>query len=92
MSEDDASAAAPVAGAGRGTGFEVSRRLAGRGMTVLLGVRSFEKAEDAVLAPAAGGLDVRRAGTGDASSMRAATLPDDGPTVGFPRDGKPLSW
>ena len=29
---------------------------------------------------------------GAASVLWAATLPDDGPTAGFFRDGKPLPW
>ncbi|MFP5261315.1 MAG: SDR family oxidoreductase [Blastocatellia bacterium] len=40
-----------------------------------------------------GGPDAPRGvGEGAASVVWAATLPDDGPTGGFYRDGKPLAW
>ncbi|HKG98778.1 MAG TPA: SDR family NAD(P)-dependent oxidoreductase, partial [Pyrinomonadaceae bacterium] len=40
-----------------------------------------------------GGADApRTVEEGAASVMWAATLPDDGPTGGFFRDGKPLPW
>ena len=34
----------------------------------------------------------RAVGDGAASVVWAVTLPDDGPTGGFFRDGKPLAW
>ncbi|MFG2193523.1 SDR family oxidoreductase [Streptomyces sp. NPDC048639] len=39
-----------------------------------------------------GGAGGRPVGEGAASVVRAATLPDDGPTGGFFRDGRPLPW
>ncbi len=78
-----------VTGAARGIGFEVCRVLARDGMTVLLGARDAEKARAAAAELAGDGLDVRPAMV---DVVWAATLPDDGPTGGFFRDGKPLPW
>jgi len=39
-----------------------------------------------------GGAGGRPVAAGAASVVWAATLPDDGPTGGFFRDGRPLKW
>jgi len=39
-----------------------------------------------------GGQGGRPVAEGAASVVWAATLPDDGPTGGFFRDGRPLAW
>lgn len=75
MSDNDGGAVALVTGAGRGIGFEVSRQLAQRDMIVLLGVRNLEKSEAPIP-------------EGAASVVWVATLPDDGPTGSFFRDGQ----
>ncbi len=43
-------------------------------------------------APGMEAMGTRPVPEGAASVVRAATLPDDGPTGGFFRDGKPLPW
>jgi NAD(P)-dependent dehydrogenase (short-subunit alcohol dehydrogenase family) len=55
----DGSGVALVTGAGRGIGFEVSRQLAQRGMTVVLTARDLEKAENAAEQLAGEGLETR---------------------------------
>ena len=79
MPDNDGGAVALVTGAGRGIGFEVPRQLTQRDMIVLLGVRNLEKSEAPIP-------------EGAASVMWVATLPDDGPTGSFFRDGKSLPW
>jgi len=83
-----------VTDASRGIGFEVCRQLAGMGMTVILTARDPDRAEGAAEALSAEGLDVgaRPIPEGAASVVRAATLPGDGPTGGFFRNGEPLPW
>ena len=154
----DISGVALVTGGARGIGFEVARKLAQRGMTVVVGARDPAKAEAAAqelagenLDGRAGTIDVTDSGSvkrlaavvdeefgkldvlvnnaavfaeldgtgvlvnsvdpgltatapgmeemgarpvheGAASVVWAATLPDDGPTGGFFRDGEPLPW
>ncbi|WP_223692275.1 SDR family oxidoreductase [Leifsonia poae] len=64
-----------VTGANSGTGMEATKRLAGAGAAVILGVRSLEKGEAAraaILTAAPGAeLDVRRIDLADLASVRA---------------------
>ncbi len=69
MAADQRGTVALVTGAAHGIGFEVCRRLAERGMTVILTARAPEKAEAAAEQLAGDGLDVR---------PRALDVSDDG--------------
>jgi NAD(P)-dependent dehydrogenase (short-subunit alcohol dehydrogenase family) len=68
---------AVVTGANRGLGRDVARRLADRGFDVVVGARDEAKGRTAALRVVA-------------EAVWAATLPDDGPTGGFFRDGRPI--
>lgn len=57
--ERSVSGVALVTGGARGIGFEVGRKLAQRGMTVILGARDLDKARAAADELAGDGLDVR---------------------------------
>ena len=87
-----------VTGANRGIGLEVCRQLAGLGYAVVLGSRDLAKGERAVagLAPHGRVVHPYQLDVTDSESIErvvwAATLPDDGPTGGFFRDGRPLKW
>jgi nucleoside-diphosphate-sugar epimerase len=95
-----------VTGANRGIGRELARQLVLRGDTVVLTGRDLAKAERAAttlpdpnaswpggwVATDMGGPGGRPVAQGAASVLWAIDLPDDGPTGGFYRDGRPLPW
>jgi NAD(P)-dependent dehydrogenase (short-subunit alcohol dehydrogenase family) len=79
---------AVVTGANRGIGLELCRQLAGIGFTVVLGARDLVKGTAAARSISGG----RPVADGAASVLWGVTLPDDGPTGGFFRDGRALPW
>jgi NAD(P)-dependent dehydrogenase (short-subunit alcohol dehydrogenase family) len=78
-----------VTGANRGIGQEVCRQLAAelRGEHILVNAVC-----PGWVATDMSGPGGRPVAEGAASVVWAATLPDNGPTGGFFRDGRPLPW
>ena len=90
--ERDVSGVALVTGGARGLGSEVVRQLAQQGMTVVLGARDPDKASAAQELTDAG-LDVGARPIPDGvAGVLWATLPDDGTSGVFFRDGEPNPW
>jgi NAD(P)-dependent dehydrogenase (short-subunit alcohol dehydrogenase family) len=87
-----------VSGANRGIGRETARQLAGRGYDVIVAARDEAKASARVVNVSSGNHDnaVLRVRVGDGIDEERvvwlATLPDDGPTGGFFRDGEPVAF
>ena len=92
------SEAGSLAGMGGGTPAYSLSKAALNALTRMLAA---ELREDGILVNAVcpgwvatdmGGAGGRPVAAGAASVVWAATLPDDGPTGGFFRDGRPLKW
>jgi NAD(P)-dependent dehydrogenase (short-subunit alcohol dehydrogenase family) len=91
--ERDVSGVALVTGGARGIGSEVVRQLAQQGMTAVLGARDPDKASAAAQKLTDAGLDVGARPIPDGvAGVLWATLPDDGTSSGFFRDGEPMPW
>ena len=100
MSAEAEPGVALVTGANRGIGREVARQLAERGYEVLIGARDAAQVLSRQLGlPGFVNTDMggpmgatKPVEDGAAGIVWLATLPDDGPTGGFFRDGQPIAF